>query len=352
MSRSIAARLTRVVPHWPERVAADACSRSERCTLGLQEVRLASGRPRLRIDLRTFKPNPVSGPVPSSSSTWGAAVRTIAVVNRKGGSGKTTTAVCLAAALAERGLSILLVDLDPQASASRWLADVADDRGLFDSFVGTRELGDLAVNTRFAGLQVVRSSPWLLTAERTMMGDIGVGVLRAVERLRARWAFVIIDCPPSLSYLSVGALMAVREAIVPVEAHAIALTGVAAVVSEMARLHSSLNPALGKPMILACRVNRTRHAKAVLTELELTYGGLVARASIRESIRLAEAEAARQPITTFAPESGASSDYRLLATEVLDRAGYAESHPRQHGPSGWRRLFNRPTNVPSNRRAV
>ena len=280
-------------------------------------------------------------------------MRTIAVVNRKGGTGKTTTAVCLAAALAERGLSILLVDLDPQASASVWLADVADDRGPFDAFVGTRELGDLAVRTRVQGLQIVRSSPWLQTAERTLMGDIGVGVMRALERLRRNWAFVIVDCPPSLSYLSVGALTAVREVLIPVEAHAIALSGVAAVVHEMERLRSALNPALGAPWIVACRVNRTVHARQVLAELERTYGSMLARASIRDSVRLAEAEAARQPITAYLPDSGASLDYRRLAEELLGRADHAEAHPKGQAESRWRLPFMRSASgLDPNRRAV
>src|SRR5437870_6310258 len=86
------------------------------------------------------------------------AMRTIAVVNRKGGSGKTTTAVSVAAALAERGQQVLLIDLDPQASASAWFAEASDDRGLFDAFIGTRDLGTLAVTTQVPGLQIVRSS--------------------------------------------------------------------------------------------------------------------------------------------------------------------------------------------------
>jgi chromosome partitioning protein len=269
------------------------------------------------------------------------AVRTIAVVNRKGGSGKTTTSVSLAAALAERGEKVLLIDLDPQASASAWLAEASEDRGPFDAFIGTRDLGTLAVSTDVPGLQIVRSSAWLLTAERTMMGDIGVGVLRAVERLKPDWGFVIIDCPPSLSYLSVGALMAVREVIIPVEAHSIALPGVAAVVREMGRIQSSLNPVLRNPLIVACRVNRTLHAKRVIEELDRAYGGLLARATIRESIRLAEAEAARMPITTYAPESGACRDYRLLAEEIQERQEFVEPPPRLE--SRWRHLFNRTT---------
>jgi chromosome partitioning protein len=275
-------------------------------------------------------------------------VRTIAVVNRKGGSGKTTTAVSIAAALAERGLAVLLIDLDPQGSASAWLAEGPDDHGRLDAFVGTQDLGAIAVRTRVPGLQIVRASAWLLTAERTLMGDLSVGVVRAVERLKPDWAFVIIDCPPSLSYLSVGALMAVREVIIPVEAHSIALPGVAAVVSEIGRIQSTLNPVLRNPLIVACRVNRTLHARKVIAELDRTYGWLLARVSIRESIRLAEAEAARLPITEFAPDSGACLDYRQLAEELVAREGLPEPSPRRG--SRWRQLFGRSANIAALRR--
>jgi chromosome partitioning protein len=281
---------------------------------------------------------------------WYIAVRTIAVVNRKGGSGKTTTSVSLAAALAERGLPILLIDLDPQASASAWLADASDERGPFDAFLGQRDLGAIAVKTKVPGLQIVRSSAWLLTAERTLKGDMSLGVVRALERLRPEWAFVIIDCPPSLSYLSVGALMAVREVIIPVEAHSIALPGVAAVVREIGRIQSTFNPLLRDPLIVACRVNRTIHARRVIDELDRVYGGRLARATIRESIRLAEAEAARMPITEYASETGACLDYRLLAEELLEREGVPEAHPRRE--SRWRRLLTRSVHVAAFKRGA
>jgi chromosome partitioning protein len=278
-------------------------------------------------------------------------VRTIAVVNRKGGSGKTTTAVSLAAALAERGLPTLLIDLDPQGSASAWLADGADDRGSFDAFTSSRDLGASAVKTQVPGLDLVRSSAWLLTAEQTLKGDMSVGVMRAIERLRPDWAFLVIDCPPSLSYLSVGALMGVREVVIPVEAHAIALSGVAAVVREIRRLQSTLNPVLWDPLIVACRVNRTRHAQQVIAELDERYGWLVARARIRESIRFAEAEASRLAITQYAPDSGACLDYRQLAEELIGRQQLSEPSPRRE--SRWRRLFTRSSHVAaSTHRAV
>jgi chromosome partitioning protein len=269
-------------------------------------------------------------------------VRTIAVVNRKGGSGKTTTAVSLAAVLAERGFATLLIDLDPQGSASAWLADPRDT-GPISPFLERRDVGAIAVRTRVPGLEIVASSPWLLTAERTLKSDISLGVLRAVQRLRPDWSFVIIDCPPSLSYLSVGALMAVREVIIPVEVHSIALPGVAAVVGEMGRIQRTLNPALRNPLIVACRMNRTLHAREVVAELDRTYGWRLARATIRDSIRLAEAEAARLPITAHAPESGACLDYRLLADEVLERGELQEPMPRRE--SRWRRLFTRSAHV-------
>ena len=272
-------------------------------------------------------------------------MRTIAVVNRKGGSGKTTTAVSLAAVLADRGLSVLLIDLDPQASSSAWLGEVSKDRGIFDAFMGTRDLAGLAVKTAVPGLDLVPSSPWLLTAEQTLKGDMSVGVFRATEKLRDGWDFVIIDCPPSLSYLAVGALMAVREVIIPVEAHSIALPGVAAVVHEMSRIQSDLNPHLRSPLIVACRLNRTIHARQVVEELERVYGWRLAKSTIRESIRLAEAEAARMPITTFAPDSAVCADYRLLAEEILGREEVAERS--SSGGSRLHRLLTRSLRVPT-----
>jgi chromosome partitioning protein len=279
------------------------------------------------------------------------AVRTIAVVNRKGGSGKTTTAVSLAAALAERGLPVLLIDLDPQGSASAWLGRDPDGHSSLDNLVETRDIASIVVKTNVDNLELVPSSPRLQTAERTMKGELGVGVLRAIQRLSPSWAFVIVDCPPSLSYLSVGALMGVREVVIPVEAHSIALSGVAAVVREIGRIQSSLNPILGSPLIVACRVNRTVHARNVVEELDRTYGHLLARASIHESIRFAEAEAARLPITEFAPDSGACTDYRQLAEELMEREVLPEPAPRP--VSRWRQLLRRSSNMtPLNRRAV
>ncbi len=265
------------------------------------------------------------------------------MVNRKGGSGKTTTAVSLAAVLAERGLPTLLIDLDPQGSASAWLADGRDDRRDLAAFIAPQDAWAIARRTTVTGLEIVRSSAGLLAAEQTQKGECSLRVVRGIQGLSPDWGFVIIDCPPSLSYLSVGALMAVQEVIIPVEAHAMALPGVAAVIREMGRIQSTFNPGLRSPLIVACRVNRTLHARAVVNDLERTYGWRVARTAIRESIRLAEAAAVRLPITAYAPESGASVDYRMLADELIARAEFSE--PVRRPQSRWRRLFTRSTHV-------
>ena len=271
-------------------------------------------------------------------------MRTIAVVNRKGGSGKTTTAVSLAAVLAERGFSTLLIDLDSQGSATTWLAEARRyERRRGTAFLDTDDVGVVAVPTRIPNLEIVRSTPELLAAERSRKCDISLAVVRAIERLSPSWAFVIIDCPPSLSYLSIGALMGVREVIIPVEAHSIALPGVAAVVGEIERIQSTLSPALQSPLIVACRVNRTLHAKEVVDALDRTYGWRLARTRIPESIRLAEAEAARLPITVYAPDSGACLDYRQLADELLEREEIPAPIPRRI--PRWRRWFTRSANV-------
>jgi chromosome partitioning protein len=243
-------------------------------------------------------------------------VRTIAVINRKGGSGKTTTAVNTAAALSEMGLPVLLIDLDPQGSASEWLDRVGSDEGMFQSFMGTGDLARLAVPTDVPGLDLIPVSTWLVTAERSLMGDLSLGISRAILGLPRRWAFVIVDCPPSLSYLSIGVLMAVRELIIPVEAHGMALSGADAVIDELPSIRS-LNPDLDAMFVLPCRVTRTIHARTIVATLEGDHPEFVTSTRIRETIKLPEAAEARLPIMRHAPRSVGTVDYRAFARELL-----------------------------------
>jgi chromosome partitioning protein len=266
-------------------------------------------------------------------------VQTIAVINRKGGSGKTTTAVSTAAAIAEIRPPVLLIDLDPQGSASDWLARRGDDLRLGDAFQRTFDLMGSSVSTDVRGLDIVAASEWLATAERSMQGELSLGISRAIRRLPRHWSFVIIDCPPSLSYLTIGALLAVSAVIIPVEAHAMALSGADAVIDELPSIHR-INPDLQAVHMLPCRVTRTVHARAVVEAMATDYPTMITQTRIRETIRLAEAADAQQPITAFAPHSTASDDYRAFARELLG-SGPASIGSESHDGSWWQRLVPR-----------
>jgi len=248
-------------------------------------------------------------------------MRTIAVTNQKGGSGKTTTAVNLAAALGEMGKRILVVDLDPQASATSWLGTTPDGRGLYDVIADRKPLERLVVAATAPGVDLVPSSPWLVGAERTLTQKPGSEVLlrQAVQQLPARWDFVLVDCPPSLGYLAVSALAACREVLVTVEAHVMAMAGLAALLQTVERVHERLNPELAVSAILAVRVNRTTHSRDVVERLRKRFGDLVLTATVRENVRLAEAPSFQAPITKYAPTSIGAEDYRAVAVEFAGR---------------------------------
>jgi chromosome partitioning protein len=245
-------------------------------------------------------------------------MRTIAVFNRKGGSGKTTTAVNLAAALGDLGARVLIVDLDVQASASHWLGREAPARFRLFPSTGAHDLGRLAEPTGVFGVDLVPPPDGLEDAEAALRAELSLSIARGLQGLQRRWSYVIVDCPPTMSYLTVGILAGVREVIIPVEAHAIAVPGVESVLAEIGRLRSSLRTNLAWATIVPCRVSRTRHAWAVVEELGEEFGPLVSGVQIRESVRVAEAWGARQPVTRYAPDSGASHDFRRLAVEVAE----------------------------------
>jgi chromosome partitioning protein len=247
-------------------------------------------------------------------------MRTIAIINRKGGCGKTATAVGLAAALAEAGRRTLLVDLDPQGSASAWLAGgPTDRRDLFETFLGTRSLGDLVESTRAVGVDIVTASSWLVAAERSLQVDLALGAIRAIERLPADWDAVIVDCPPTLGYLASAALCGCHEAIVTTLPHGLDGAGIDAVLWEIARIRQQLNPGLILTGIVVDRVNRTNHVRAVLADLRATLGDAVFEATIRDSIRVPEAATAGIPVTAFAPASAVADDIRAVAAELVRR---------------------------------
>jgi len=247
--------------------------------------------------------------------------RTLAVVNQKGGSGKTTTTVNLAAALGERGRKVLVVDLDPQASASSWLGIKDGGRGLLDVLTGNGNLADLVHNGNIyanGNVYAVPSSSWLVGAEKALKVGAETILRRKLTSLPDSWDYVLLDCPPSLGVLTVNALAAAQGLLVPVEAHVMALQGLAALLKTVDVVKERLNRSLKVSGILACRVDsRTRHALDVVDRLREHFGDLVFKTIIRENIRVAEAYSFAQPITEYDPRSAGAEDYRALAVEVM-----------------------------------
>lgn len=250
-------------------------------------------------------------------------MRKVAVVNQKGGSGKTTSAVNLGAALAEAGQRVLLIDLDPQASATAWCGVVDGGPGLLHVFTENGNVADLVGNVPdVPGLSLVPSSAWLLGVEKALAGEVGAEtILRTqLERLPKQFDVVLMDCPPTLGILAVNALVAATEALIPVEASTLALAGLAALWRTLERVRERLNPELEVSGILACRVDlRTNLSRDIVARLREKFGELVFRAAIRETVRLRECPSFTKPITLYDPQGAGAEDYRAAASEFIER---------------------------------
>ena len=249
-------------------------------------------------------------------------MRTLAFVNQKGGVGKTTSAVNVAAALAEKGKKVLLVDLDPQGCASAWCGVREDGKGLLEVLSGNGHLVDLVAVSAIPGVDVVPASEWLSSADRSLAGEVGAETMlrRSFARLPKRWDYLLVDCPPALGLLVVSSLVAVREVFVPVEASALALGGLARLVQTVERVKERLNPDLRLAHILAVRVDaRTNLSREVVETLRAKFGVLVLETVVRESVRLREAWSFSKPITTYDPNGPGAEDYRAVAEEIQRR---------------------------------
>ncbi len=248
-------------------------------------------------------------------------MRTIAVSNNKGGSGKTTTTVSLAAAFAERGLKVLVVDLDPQGSATDWLGGRESPIGLVEFSAGGIRTSELVVASTAPGVDLIPTSPSLVPSGEKGRNDTGLAIVRGFARLPDYWDLILVDTPPTLGYLSLAPLVSSDRVVIPIEAHALGLSGVASVIASIERARRHVNPRLELLGIVACRVNGTGHVRGVIGQLRAQFGPVVLEQSVREAIRLAEAPASRLPITRYAPTSRAADDYRAVATELLRRLG-------------------------------
>jgi chromosome partitioning protein len=248
-------------------------------------------------------------------------MRIITLSNNKGGSGKTTATVSLASSFAERGLRVLVVDLDPQGSTTDWLGGHESSIGLVEFSAGGIPVSDLVVKAAAPGVDLVPASLSLVPTGKRSANETGVAIVRAFARLPDYWDLVLIDTPPTLGYLSLAPLVASDHVVIPVEAHALALPGVASVIASIERARRHVNRHVELLGIVVCRVNATSHTREVDARLRTQFGSSVLEHSVRDAIQIAEAPALRLPITQYAPTSQVANDYRAVAAELLDRLG-------------------------------
>jgi chromosome partitioning protein len=246
--------------------------------------------------------------------------RVYALANQKGGVGKTTTAINMAACVAEAGTPVLLIDLDPQANATTGLGFRPDEleESSYDLLHG-RPLDDVMVTTDVDNLWLVPSHPDLAAAQVELsQGDTLLRDLLADTG--ERFPYVFVDCPPSLGLLTVNALSAANRLIVPVQCEYYALEGLAQLLQSVELVRTRLNPRLGVTGVLLTMFDgRTRLSSDVATEVREHFGPLVFDTVVPRSIRLAEAPSHGQPITRYDARSAGADAYYRVALEVVER---------------------------------
>jgi chromosome partitioning protein len=247
--------------------------------------------------------------------------RIYAFANQKGGVGKTTSAINLAACLAEAGQRALVVDLDPQANATSGLGMRANGTSTYDLLDGA-PVAELAKPTRWQNLFLVPSKPELAgAAVELSQRDDGERYLAESLAHADGFDFVLLDCPPSLGPLTVNALAAADRVVVPVQAEYYALEGLSQIVQSIELVRSRLNPRLAIAGVLLTMVDlRTRLSADVAAEVRRHFGDLVFDTVVPRSVRLAEAPSHGLPVTQYDRRSAGAEAYWKVAMELVDRA--------------------------------
>jgi len=255
--------------------------------------------------------------------------RIYALVNQKGGVGKTTTAISLGAYLALLGRRVLLVDLDPQANATACLGIDHDGvaGGTYDALIGRGSATDLLLHNPKLQLSLLPSSPALAgaTVELVDMPDRERLLRSALKTVAQRFDYVLIDSPPSLGLLTVNGLMAAETGIlIPVQCEYLALEGLTQLMQTLGRVRSGLFPELAiRGLILTMFDGRTSLSQQVADEVRSHFPGKVFKTVIPRSVRLAEAPSHGLPISAYDPSSSGGIAYRALAEELLRGDGVA-----------------------------
>ncbi len=250
--------------------------------------------------------------------------KVISIINQKGGVGKTTTAVNLSALMADMGQRVLIIDLDPQGNTTSGLGMAVEEKSVYEALMGRIQMKNLVEKTDFKNLSIAGSDIRLSGAEIELVGadKREYRLKTALQPIQKDYDFVFIDCPPSLSLLTINALAASDGVIIPIQCEYYALEGVASLMSTIQRVKKTVNPRLEiEGVLLTMLDGRTNLGLQVVDEVKKHFKKQVYGAVIPRTVRLGEAPSHGEPIHIYDKRSTGTAAYVALAKEVLQRNG-------------------------------